>query len=101
MLKQFTDWLWSLIVAAFGAVWGLLQDAFIAFFTLVVNGFASLVAAIPVPAFISGGLGSLWAQMDPGMVYLLSEAGVPAAFAVLGGGYAFRLARKFLTLFQW
>jgi len=101
MLKQFTDWLWSLVVAVFGALWGLIQDAFIACFTLLVDGFASLVSAIPVPAFVSGGLGSLWGQLDPGMVYLLSETGVPAAFAVIGTGYAFRLARKFLTLFQW
>lgn len=101
MLKQFTDWLWSLVVAAFTAAWQFVQDAFIAAFGLVVNAFVSLIAAIPVPTFISGGLGSVWGDMDPGILYLLTAAGVPIALAIIGSGYAFRMLRKFFTLFQW
>lgn len=101
MLKQFTDWLWSLVVSIFTAVWSFVQDAFINALDLLVSAFASLVAAIPVPSWLSGGLGGPWAGMDSGVIYVLTQCGVPAALAIIGAGYAFRLARKFFTLFQW
>ncbi len=101
MLAEFTAWLWSLIVQLFSAAWSFVQDAFIAFLGLVVGGFAALVAAIPVPGWLSGGLGSMFGGLDGGVLYIVTQCGIPAALAIVGGGFAFRLARKFFTLFQW
>lgn len=101
MLTEFTSWLFSLVVDAFNAAWTFISDVLINFLGLVANGFATLVSAIPVPSFISNGLGTSWAGMDSGVLYVVSQCGVPAALAVIGAGYAFRLTRKFLTLFQW
>lgn len=101
MLAEFTAWLWSLVVEVFSALWGLLEDLFINAVDLLVGGFVSLVAAIPVPSWMSGGLGASWSGMDGGVLWLVSQAGVPEALLTIGAGYAFRLARKFFTLFQW
>lgn len=101
MLKDFTDWLAALIKAAFVAAWDFIKDALIAFFGLVVDAFVAIVTAIPVPDFLSSGLSSVWSTMDPGVIYVVSQCGVPVALGIIGAGYAFRLVRKFATLFQW
>lgn len=101
MLKQFTDWLWSLVVAAFTAVWSLIQDVLISVIGFVADGFATLIGAIPVPGFMQGGLATAWSGMDTGILYLATQTGVPQALAIIGAGYVFRIGRKFATLFQW
>lgn len=101
MLAEFTAWLSSLVVGWFTALWDFVVDAAIGLFDLLLQAVGALLAAIPLPAFLTDGLGSLWNALPPGMVWLLSQAGVPAAFAMLGTGFAFRLLRKVFTLFQW
>jgi hypothetical protein len=101
MLKQLTDWLWSLVVAVFGAVWDFVQDAFIAFLDAVVQAFVFLVGLIPIPSWLSSGLSAPWSGMDGGVIWIATQCGVPAALAIVGAGYLFRLTRKFFTLFQW
>ncbi|PZQ77135.1 MAG: hypothetical protein DI563_04840 [Variovorax paradoxus] len=101
MLAEFTAWLWSLLVEVFSAAWGFVQDSFVNALDLLVSGFASLVASIPVPSFMAGGLGAVFGGLDSGVLWLLTQAGLPQALGILGAGYAFRLARKFFTLFQW
>jgi hypothetical protein len=101
MLKQFTDWLWSLVVAVFGAMWDFVQDAVVAVLDGLVGAFVYIVSIIPVPAWLSGGLGGVWSGMDGGIIWVATQCGVPQAMAIIGAGYAFRLTRKFFTLFQW
>ena len=101
MLAEFTEWLVALVKQFFASLWTFVSDAFIAFFGLVVEAFVSLVTSIPVPDFMQGGLAGLWGDLDPGIAYALTQSGVPAALALIGAGYAFRLVRKFATLFQW
>lgn len=101
MLKQFTDWLFNLAKAWFLAAWDFVTDLLIGFFDLVVTAFVSLISAVPVPAWLQSGLGSTWGGMDSGVLYIATQCGVPAALGIIGAGYAFRLTRKFLTLFQW
>lgn len=101
MLKDFTDWLLTLVTDVFTAVWQFVQDAFIQLLDLVVTGFATLIASIPVPQFLAGGLGAVFGALDPGVLYVISQCGIAAALGVIGAGYTFRLLRKFVTLFQW
>lgn len=101
MLKEFSDWFLQLCKELFTAAWDFVSDAFIAFFGMVVDAFVAVVAAMPVPSWLSAGLASVYTGLDPGILYVLTAVGLPAALAIIGGGYAFRLARKFLTLFQW
>lgn len=101
MLTEFTEWLYNLVKTIFTSLWTFLQDAFIAIFKAIVEAFVSLISAIPVPDFLQGGLTSIWGGLDPGVSYALTQAGLPAALALVGAGYAFRMVRKFVTLFQW
>lgn len=101
MLTDLTEWLLKLVKEVFTSLWTFLQDAFIAMFGLVVKAFVALITAIPVPSFLQGGLGQLWGGLDSGVLYAMTQAGVPEALALIGAGYAFRMLRKFVTLFQW
>lgn len=101
MLQQLTDWLWNAIKAVFLAIWQFVQDAFIAFANAVISAAVALITAIPIPAWLSGGLQSMWSGMDGGVLWIATQCGVPQALAIIGAGYAFRMLRKFLTLFQW
>lgn len=62
---------------------------------------AALFEAIPVPAFLAGGLGPLMAGVDPGILYFLDRSGIAPALSLLGAGLSFRLLRKIFTLGQW
>lgn len=101
MLAEFTAWLLGLVQSFFSALWSFVVDAFIALVELIVSAVVGLLSLIPVPAFLAGGLQSLFGALDPGILYLASASGIPAALAILGAGYAFRLGRKVVTLFQW
>lgn len=101
MLQQLTDWIWAAITSVFTALWGLVGDAAIAVVDGIVTAFTTLIAAIPVPGWMSGGLASSWTGMDSGVLYIVTACGVPAALGLIGAGYVFRFARKIVTLFQW
>lgn len=101
MLAEFTAWLVSLVKEVFTAAWAFLTDIFIACFKLLVDALVAVISAIPLPEFVTGGLGALWGALDGGIMYMATQIGVPQALAIIGAGYAFRLTRKFLTLFQW
>lgn len=101
MLTELTAWLKNLVIAIFTALWDFVTDVLIGLFDLVVSAFAAVVAAIPVPDWMAGGLQALWVQLDGGVIYFVTAMGVPQALGVIGAGFAFRFARKVATLFQW
>lgn len=54
-----------------------------------------------MPDFLASGLGSLFGALDGGVMWLVSQLGIPQGLAMLGTAYVFRLGRKVATLFQW
>lgn len=101
MLKDFTEWLLKLIAKLFTAVWDFVSDLFVSILSSVLDAFTALIAAIPMPPWLTGGLGQTFGSMDSGVLYVVSQCGIPAALAIIGAGYAFRILRKIFTLFQW
>lgn len=101
MLAQFTQWLVGLVKSFFSGLWAFVIDAFIGLVELFVGAIVGLLSLIPVPQFLSDGLQRVYSDLDPGIIYLLSASGLPAALAILGLAYVFRLGRKVATLFQW
>lgn len=101
MLEDFTKWLLELIAKLFVAVWDFVTDLFISVLGLVLDAVVAMIASIPMPGWLTGGLGSTFGAMDSGVLYIVSACGIPAALAIVGGGYAFRMLRKIFTLFQW
>lgn len=100
-MTKFAEWLLSLIKDVFKAGWNFVLDAFIAVVDLGLQAFATLIAAIPVPTFASSGLGPLLAAIPGDIWFFAGHFRIAECFAVLGVGAAFRLTRKFATLFQW
>lgn len=101
MLAEFTAWLFGLVKAAFAALWSFVVDAFIGLVELLVMAVVGLISLIPVPQFLADGLQSIYGQLDGAILYFLSATGLPLALGIIGTGYAFRLVRKVVTLFQW
>lgn len=101
MLAEFTSWLVGLVKAVFAALWSFIVDAVVNLVDLVLSALVGLLALIPVPFWLSQGLQTFYGQLDPGIAYFLSLSGLPTALGIIGTGYAFRLGRKVVTLFQW
>lgn len=101
MLDRITQWFFDLFSEAFAALWDLITDVVIALLDLFLAAVVALLGLIPVPDVLAEGLGSLWAQLDGGIMYIVSALGVPEGLAMLGAAYLFRLGRKLVTLFQW
>jgi hypothetical protein len=101
VLNDFTNWLLLLITKLFTSIWDFLSDLFVSILGSVLDAFTTLIASIPMPGWLTGGLGGVFGQLDPGVMWIVTQCGIPAALGIIGGGYAFRMARKIFTLFQW
>ena len=101
-LSRITGWLAYALNVLFSAIVQVLKDL-VTFVLAVVLGVVLLaIQAIPVPDWISGhSLGTSLGQLGPIVGFFMSTLQVPAALALIGSGYAFRLLQKFVTLFQW
>ena len=86
-------------------LWNSVVEFFKDVLLFVLDGFLSAVSAIveliPVPQFIANGLGYYVENIDPSILYFLSQSGMADAAALLGAGLTFRLTRKIVTLGQW
>lgn len=101
MLEQFTTWLVDLVRKVFDALWTWITDAAIAVAEGVLTALAALLALIPMPAFLAAGMQAFFNGLGGDILYFLNACGLPSALAIIGSGYAFRLVRKVVTLFQW
>lgn len=101
MLSEITEWLKALVIAVFKALWDFVADIFVYVFGLLVDGIVALLANIPVPDWLAGGLNAIWVRLDPAVIFIVTACGVPTALSIIAGGLAFRLLRKIFTLAQW
>lgn len=101
MFGDITSWLLSLVRMVFRDLWDFVQDSLIELLDLFLKALVLVVGSIPVPSFVQGGLGSLFGGLDPHILYFVTMFGVPQALGLFGAAFAFRLARKVVTLFQW
>lgn len=100
-LEDFVAWIWDVLVAAFGALWDLLYELAVSVVGDVLDAVVALVGAIPVPDFLTDGLGGIFAGLDGAVLWGVTALGIPEGLAMLGAAVGVRLVRKFVTLFQW
>lgn len=100
-LTRFTEWLKELFQDMWFAFMQWFVDSVIYVVEVVGDLFASAIEAIPVPDFLTSGLGTLFANLDPAVLYFVGLFRIPEGMAILGAGVAFRLLRKLFTLGQW
>lgn len=100
-LDDITGWFRRQFEAIWDAILQLVGDAILLVVDTVLGLFAALVEAIPVPGFLQSGLGGMFAQIDPGVLYFVGVLKVPEGLALIAAGVTFRLLRKLFTLGQW
>lgn len=102
-LLEFTSWLWGLVIEALKAVVNVLVDAALWLLEMFLGGIGGLLTVIPSPSFLSesNAFGSLLSGLPPFALFVIGQLHIAEAFAVIGAGVAFRLARKLATLGQW
>lgn len=101
-LSKLTGWIAYAINAVFTAVIQLLKDLVTFVLAVVLSVVEMAISAIPVPDFIQNySMGSLLGQTGPVVGFFMTQLNIGPALGLIGAGYAFRLLRKFLTLFQW
>lgn len=101
-ILDFANWLFGLVEDAFSALWDLLGDAAVWVFDEFFTALAALLAAIPVPDFLTVyTLNGILSGVHPMVGYFATGLHIPEGIAILGSAIAFRLVRKALTLFQW
>lgn len=101
-ISAFGQWLLSLFVKVFVAIWDLFGDLVIALADAFLQALAALVSALPAPTFLTQySLQSAFSQMSGDILFFLTVFNIGPGIAMLGSGFAFRMLRKVVTLFQW
>ena len=101
-ISAFAAWLLSLFVKVFLAIWDLFNDLLIFAVDGVLTALGALISAIPAPAFLQGlSLQTLFNGMGADVLYFVAVFNIGPGIVLLGSAFAFRMARKVVTLFQW
>lgn len=101
-LTKITKWFLDTIKDIWADFFDFLNDFWIDIAEAILNAIASLIEAIQPPEFLlSNSISSILSLLPSDLLYFVGELNLPAAFAVIASGVAFRIARKFMTLFQW
>lgn len=101
-LSRITGWLSYALNTLFAAIAQLAKDLVTYVIGAVLGLVANAIASIQVPSWITNNsMGTLLSQAGPVAGFFMAKLQIPAALGIIGLGYAFRLLRKFLTLFQW
>lgn len=101
-LTDLTNWLVEQIQRIWDAVTEFFGDLIVASIEAVLDLFATIVEAIPVPDFIGNySIGGLLSNVGSDLMWIMGAFRIGEGIALLGAGYAFRLMRKLLTLGQW
>jgi hypothetical protein len=101
-LSRITGWFAYAFNAFFTAIAQFFKDLVIYALAAVLSVVVLAISSIPVPDWIANNsMGSLLGQAGPVAGFFMVKLQIPAALLLIGAGYAFRLLRKFLTLFQW
>ncbi|WP_168709642.1 hypothetical protein [Rhodanobacter lindaniclasticus] len=101
-LSRLTGWVSYALNSLFAAFAAFLKDLVTYILAAVLGIVALAISSIPVPDWIANNsMGSLLGQTGSIVGFFMVQLKIPAALSLIGAGYAFRLVRKFATLFQW
>lgn len=101
-LTDITNWLREVFLALWGALVDLAHDMLIFAVEAVLGLVQTIISAIPVPDFLQGlSICGILSQAGPTAGWIIGVMHIPEGMAMIAAGVAFRLLRKFLTLFQW
>lgn len=101
-LTDFTNWLLEAFKAIFREFMQFAVDLFFLWLANILDMWLFIIQQIPVPSFLTTyNLTSLLGPAGPTIAWLMTTLRIGEGLSIIGAGYAFRLTRKFVTLFQW
>jgi hypothetical protein len=100
-LQEIIDSLGRLSAQIITATLSALFDASLWVLEAVLNTIAALLVALPAPSVTTHTFGELLVPLPPFAKYAISHMDFAGAFALITAGFAFYIARKLITLFQW
>ncbi|WP_199030583.1 DUF2523 family protein [Ralstonia sp. ASV6] len=101
-ISAFAKWLDDIFVAIFVAIWQITEDLFIDALDLLLQGFSYVLSYLPTPTFLTGvSLQTLFGSLGGDVLYFFGVFNIGQGISLLGAAFAFRMARKVVTLFQW
>lgn len=101
-LTDFTNWLRQAITDFFQSLIAYFGDFLLILVENQLTLFALVIESLPEPGFLQTyNLATILGPAGPTVAWAMSTFRVGEGLAVIGAGYAFRLLRKFLTIFQW
>ncbi|MCF1185018.1 hypothetical protein L0E83_16420 [Marichromatium gracile] len=89
LLQSFLDWLLAFWEAVTEWFLGLIQDVIQWAYSGLLEALASLIEALPVPDFLVSA-GSVFSNIPPGVVYLVSVGQFEWGLSVIGSAYLIR-----------
>jgi len=101
-ISALATWLLNLVVKVFAALWDIVNDLAIACVDGFLTAIAGAIGLIPAPTFLqSVNMQSLFNGIGSDVLFFFGVFNIGAGIALLGSAFAFRMLRKFVTLFQW
>lgn len=101
-LTDLSQWFWGVVISIFEAIVPMVHDAFVWGLEQLLSLVVMAVNLVGAPTFLAGySLNTLFAAAGPTFGWLATTFRIGDCLAIIGAGYAFRLVRKVLTLFQW
>lgn len=101
-LDKLTGWIGNSIHSVVQALVAILKDVIVSLFATLFALVELIVSLITPPSFLSTySLGGLLGRTGSIVGFFMSVLNIGPALGMIGAAYAFRLIRKFATLFQW
>lgn len=101
-LEKITEWIVELVKNFLETLKEIVGDAVVWVLDLVLGPLGDLIASIPAPSFFSTvSFSSLLSGLPPYALYVIGQAQLPEAMAIIAAGVSFHLLRKLFTLGQW
>lgn len=96
------EWISNMIQVLWADVLNLIHDVWIGVADSILSAFAGTIESIPVPAFVQQyTLGAIISHLPGSVLYYVGLLHLNECFAIIAAGFAFRMGRKVVTLFQW
>lgn len=101
-LTDLKNWFIDIIKQLWTAISDFYHDISLKLVRAFLDVIAELAKQIPIPQWMSDySLGHLFAMLSPQLGYFVDSLGLGQGLALIGLGYAFRVARKLATALQW
>ena len=101
-LSGFTDWIVELVRGIWSDSIEFVQDFFISIVDQLLTLIADSIAVLPVPDFVQNySIGMILGYFPNEVLYVVMYLRLPECMAIISAGFAFRMIRKVVTLFQW